>query len=59
MMGSTHPHVMGISIVITPAKSFIILSSFLLLHFCFLEPIHIYNSSVVQKVTSESFDKAN
>ncbi|MBO6188295.1 MAG: hypothetical protein J6O23_07290, partial [Prevotella sp.] len=50
MMGSTHPQAIGTKMA---TKFSIILSSFLLLYFCFLEPIHYNNSSRRQKVTPE------
>jgi hypothetical protein len=49
-IGSTHPQPRGIK----SANNSSIILIFILLIFCFLEPIHIYNSSEEQKVTSET-----
>ena len=48
-IGSTHPQPRGIN----SAKNSSIILIIILLNFYFLEPIHIYNSSEEQKVTSE------
>lgn len=48
-IGSTHPQPRGIK----SANNSSIILIFILLNFCFIEPIHLYNSSEEQKVTSE------